>query len=131
MASDYHIRKAKKRVKAKKGFYFHFASYAIVITFLFIMNRLTSPYENWFIYPALSWGVGIAFHYIGVFGIPGIGTLSKDWEDQEIEKELRKMGQNQEVLELPKRKKSRNELDMDDHLELKEMRKNYDDSEFV
>lgn len=131
MTSDYHIRKAKKRVKAKKGFYFHFASYVIVIGFLFVMNQITDPYNTWFIFPALSWGVGIAFHYLGVFGIPGIGTLSKDWEDKEIEKELQKMGHKQELLDLPEDPSKKERLEMDEHLELKEMRKNYDDSEFV
>jgi hypothetical protein len=62
------IKKARKRVKAKKGFYAHLSSYIITIGFFFFVNLLSSPGDWWFYWPALAWGVGLVSHYFGVFG---------------------------------------------------------------
>lgn len=86
--SDIEYRKAKKRVQAKKGFYSHFGIYAIMGIFFFTLNMLTSPATYWWYWPMLGWGIGIASHYIAVFGIPGLPFTSKEWEEKEIEKEL-------------------------------------------
>jgi hypothetical protein len=122
------IQRAKKRVKAKKGFYQHLMSFVIVNMFLFALNMITYPFHWWFVYPLLGWGVGLAFHYVEVFGIPGFDILSKEWEDRELDRELMKMNQDkpQKILTTPKRMSK-----TDDQLELKELRKNYDESEFV
>lgn len=65
------------------------------------------------------WGIGLAFHYLKVFGIPGSGILSRDWEDREIRKEIDKMtGKPQQKEDI-------------EELELKEMRKNYDEADLV
>ncbi|MBK8563815.1 MAG: 2TM domain-containing protein [Saprospiraceae bacterium] len=95
------LSKAKKKVKDKKDFYQHLMSYAIVNTFLFALNIITSPGYLWFVFPLMGWGVGLAFHYVGVFGIPGFDILSKEWEERELEKELRKDSQAQSI-EKPK-----------------------------
>lgn len=93
---------------------------------------MLTSHRIWFIFPLASWGVGLAFHYIGVFGIPGLGALSKDWEEREMQKELRRMGADEmELEEFPEPRMNPKKMDIDDHLELKEVRKNYDDSEFV
>ena len=121
------VQKAKKRVKAKKGFYQHLMSFAIVNIFLISLNLLTSPSYFWFIFPFLGWGVGLAFHYVEVFGIPGFNILSKEWEEKELDTELKKMKENdgRPVLQAPTKPEKQEDL------ELKELRKNYDDSEFV
>ena len=68
---------------------------------------------------SLFWGIGLAFHYLKVFGLPGSGVLSKEWEDTEVQKEMQKMtGKKSEIKE-------------EEKLDLKELRKNYDDSELV
>ena len=121
--SDEEYQKARKRVRAKKGFYWHLASYAITISFLFGINILTDPNELWFLYPALAWGVSILFHFIGVFGIPGLNFNDKNWEEKEIEKELRKIAPPENAPTLP-----------DEELELKEfkkLREDWDDADFV
>lgn len=79
---------AKKRVKKIKGFYGHLASYFIMGVFFFVMNMSTSPDAFWFHFPMMGWGIGLAFHYIGVFGVPGLGALDQEWEKREIEKEM-------------------------------------------
>ena len=120
MATDPY-KKAKKKVKEKKEFLQHLAVFAIVMPFLFAINMLTSPFHYWFVYPLLGWGVGLAIHGITVFGFEG--HLYKKWEEQEIEKELRKMEKDDDSITEP-----------DEELELKEfkkLRKDMDDSEFV
>ena len=59
--------RARRRAAAEVGFYQHLQSYLGVIAFLALINALTTWYP-WFIWPALGWGLGLFFHYMGVFG---------------------------------------------------------------
>lgn len=88
--------KAKKRVDNIKGFYIHLLVYVLVNIFitgviifglthdedLTFTQALTHPgaYMTW-----LGWGIGVFFHWLGVFGFPSV--ISKDWEERKI-KEL-------------------------------------------
>jgi len=84
---------AKKRVKKRKGFYSHLGSYISVNLFLIIMNDFEP------VFPVIFWwGVGLVSHYIGVFGLPGSGALSDDWEKREIEKEMARMSEKEKML---------------------------------
>lgn len=119
--------KAKKKVKAKKEFYIHFGVFCATILFLFTINFLTSPSFWWFLFPTLGWGIGIVSHYITVFGISG--PSGEDWEDKELEKELRKI-KRQHFVEPD----DKNITLPDDELELKEFKKlrdEWDDRDFV
>ena len=127
MHTNEEVLKAKKRVKAKKAFYQHLMSYAIINLFLIALNLLTSPSALWFVFPLMGWGVGLAFHYVDVFGIPGFDILSKEWEDRELEREL---GQKNQMGQ-PKKPANAPQDTLDKSLELKELRKNYDDADFV
>ena len=114
--------KARKRVLKKKEFYQHLGSYVIMSIFFFVLNATTSFGNWWFYWPMLGWGIGLAFHYVDVFGIPGVGELSKEWEEKAIEEELRKMNVKGEPSE------------MQDKLDLKEVEKSsskWDDSDLV
>lgn len=118
--------KAKRRVKAKKDFYIHFGSFISTSLFLFVVNYLTGPEFWWFLFPTMGWFIGIVSHYISVFGISGVS--GDDWEEQEVEKELRKIKRQhyvdpEEDITLP-----------DEELELKEFKKlrdEWDDRDFV
>ncbi len=121
------VFKAKKRVKAKKAFFQHLMSYAIINLFLLVLNMLTSPGYLWFVFPLLGWGVGLAFHYVDVFGIPGFDILSKEWEERELERELGQSGQHNSGKENP----GFDEQKPKKGLELKALRRNYDDTDFV
>lgn len=120
------IRKARRRVKAKKGFYVHLSSYLAVGIFFFLMNVLTfgESGEWWFFFPMLPWLVGLLIHYFVVFGLPGTNILTEGWEEREMEKELWRLrrrepsetdpalpdpdaGEAPEELELPDPKKIR------------------------
>jgi hypothetical protein len=111
MPSTDSYEKAHKRVQAKKKFYKHLGTYLVMSTFFYILNMLTSPGAWWFYWPMLGWGIGIAMQYVNVFGFPGSGLGSPDWEERELEKEIRRLS--------PKEK--RKDSDMDDYLELREV----------
>lgn len=80
--------RAAKRVNELKGFYGNLISYCLVIPFLIFVNLYTSPQYQWFWWPMLGWGIGLASHGIAVFGI------SKDWEERQIQKILNKENRN-------------------------------------
>lgn len=81
----------RKKVKRKKGFLIHLGSYVIVMAFLFLLNMITTPGYFWFLFPLLGWGVGLAFHYFGVYGWPFTGAGTKEWEEKQIEREIRRL----------------------------------------
>lgn len=56
--------------------------------FFFLLNVVTSPFEMWWFYPLLPWGVVAAIHYVLVKGIPATGILTKEWEKEEYEHQL-------------------------------------------
>ena len=101
---------ARKRVKAKKEFYEHLSTYLGMATFFFFLNMFTGGYM-WFYWPMLGWGIGILFHYIGVFGVPGIGELDENWERRQLKKELNRMEELQEEEDI---------LDLDEFEKVKE-----------
>lgn len=120
------LKKAKKRVKAKKDFYQHLMTYVIINAFLLILNLLTSPTSIWFYYPLLGWGVAVLFHYADVFGVPGFDILNQEWEERELQDELRRNEKSTSNKSNEGKEKSDTES-----LELKELRKNYKDSDLV
>lgn len=127
MFSKEEVQKAKKRVKARKDFYQHLMAFVIVNSFLFGINMVTTPFTWWFHFPMLGWGVGLAFHYVDVFGVPVFNILSKEWEEKEMDNELKRIKDDDYHAPLKPVKKE----DSLDELELKELRKNYDESELV
>lgn len=91
--------KAKKRVKAIKGFYVHLSVYIVVNIFIsgVIMYGLISGGDSF--YETLSnfgvystwvfWGIGMFFHWLGVFGFKSIG-FGRDWEERKIKEMMQK-----------------------------------------
>ncbi|MDX1830153.1 MAG: 2TM domain-containing protein [Lutibacter sp.] len=79
--------RAKKKVKSVKGFYVHLMVYLLVNLFLILSNALShggwQAFWEWqSYYTAIFWGIGLAFHAFGVFGIDFL--LGKDWENRKI-----------------------------------------------
>ena len=89
--------RAKKKVDAIVGFYWHLAVYVVVNVFLILLISLNSnegfsgfgPYAT-----AVFWGIGLAFHFLGVFG-PGF-LFGKDWEQKKIQEYMEKDRNNWE-----------------------------------
>lgn len=118
----------KKQVQKKKGFYKHLAAFIGVGFFFFAMNMVTlvdGDYELWFFFPILPWSVGLIIHYLTVFGFPGSGVLTPEWEEKQLEKEIRGI----------RRKKGMKPTPSNDELELKELSRedqsNWDSEDFV
>jgi len=124
MTPEDQYKRAKKKVKLKKGFFKHLSAYLAVGSFFLALNLITSPYDLWFIFPMLPWSVGLIIHYFNTFGLPG-GPLTDEWEERELEKEMRKLDHKVDDVQ---------PLEIEDELELKEfkkLRKEWDDRDFV
>ena len=78
-------QRARRRLRAEKGFYVHLVIYVIVISGLFVINALTGHGRWWFVWPAIGWGIGLTFHALSTFG--AINMLGRDWEERRL-KEL-------------------------------------------
>lgn len=86
MADQERYEQARRRVEARLGFYTHLGVYLVVNTLLIIINLQSSPQHYWFYWPLLGWGIGLAFHALGVF-VFFSGSLLKE---RMIEREMRK-----------------------------------------
>jgi hypothetical protein len=136
---DWKYKEAQKRVKKMKDFYGHFTSYLIMSVFFIFINLFTSRGYFWAIWPILGWGIGIAFHAMDVFGFPGIG---KDWEERQLEKEMDRLRDHEAAKKWEEYSKSSEYTDENqkslpeadeefDLRELKELRRDWKDSDFV
>jgi len=79
--------RAKKRVKAIKGFYVHFTVYLAVNAFILISAAFSTGewkvFWEWQTFSTtLFWGIGIVFHAFNVFGMSFL--LGKGWEEKKI-----------------------------------------------
>lgn len=89
--------RAKKKVDALVGFYWHLAVYIVVNIFLILLIALNSnegfsgfgPYAT-----AVFWGIGLLFHFLGVFGPEFL--FGKDWEQKKIQEYMEKDRNNWE-----------------------------------
>lgn len=56
--------KAKRIVERQLGFFIHLSLYLVVNTLLLILNLFASPDFHWAVYPLISWGLAIYFHFL-------------------------------------------------------------------
>ena len=76
---------AKKRVEEKKGFFIHLTVYIIInIMLVLIWAFLAGGGFPWFVFPLGGWGIGLIFHFLGVFVFSG--KLDKGAIEKEAEK---------------------------------------------
>lgn len=88
--SDEEIYKlARERVNEKKGFFTHLTVYVLVNILLVVIWAFTSRGFPWFVFPLGGWGIGLLFHFLGVFVFSQHGT--SDWEQKEMEKEIERI----------------------------------------
>jgi len=76
-------QKAKKQVEEIKGFYFHLLIYVIIIGSLLFINLKYSPNYLWFLWTAVSWGIGLFFNAVKAF--KWFSFMGKDWEQKKIQ----------------------------------------------
>lgn len=73
---------ARRRVAKRRKFYSHLIMWLIMSVFFILINLATADYF-WAIFPILCWGIGVAFH--------GIGVFSSEWEDDEVDREYERL----------------------------------------
>ncbi|NJB72096.1 hypothetical protein GGR42_002587 [Saonia flava] len=81
--SNKYIR-AKKRVDDLKEFYGSLLAYCLVIPFLIFINYKTYWGHQWFWYPMLGWGLGLAIQAYKTFG------YGLNWEERKIKEYMDK-----------------------------------------
>jgi Na+-driven multidrug efflux pump len=54
--------------ESRRGFKIHAAVYAVVVTWLIVLNSLLIAYTDgdfpWAIFPFFGWGIGLTLHYV-------------------------------------------------------------------
>jgi len=114
---------AKQRVHAKKGFFSHLSVYLAINISMTCVVYFSGDGFDWLMV-ALMWGIALMIHGFFVLGLPGIGAFgSKEWEEKQINKELRKQG-----YEVDDNESFQDELDL---RELRNAPRNLDRDDFV
>ena len=116
------FEEANKKVKAKKGFFYHFFAYAFVLIMLYVIMHFENNGEILpVIIVALSWGIGIVIHYFKTFGTENLDFIgvNPNWEERELEEEIERLKRKRELKERILEEK--NLLDELDELELKQI----------
>ncbi len=83
--------RAKKKLDKLVGFYWHLAVFIIVNAFIIIViisnsNQTLLSFGTWA--TAFFWGIGLFFHFIGVFGSDLM--FGKKWEERKIQEIIEK-----------------------------------------
>lgn len=75
---------ARRRIKQKKGLYFHFILFFLGSIFFFIANKWLNMGEptNWYIWVATIWFFIFILHFIKVFITDSF--MNKNWEREQI-----------------------------------------------
>ena len=123
-------KKAKKKVQAKVAFYICFIVFAFTTVVLVMLSFYLPSIAFWLRLPIPIFIMVLAILYVSAFGLPTSRTLSDDWQEDEIEKEMLKLYQKRKA-DLPPLE----ELSEEQMMELKELdlleEKWYRDDDYV
>lgn len=77
---------ARKRLKQKKGLYFHFVLLFLVSLFIFVSTKIFnfSPDSNWYIWLITVWLFLFILHFIKVYITDRF--MNKNWEREQIDR---------------------------------------------
>ena len=89
LSEDELYKLALKRIKIKRDFISHWASYVAVNAFLVALNLLSSPDNLWFYWPLGGWGIGLFIHAVDTYSL-----LNLTHNKQAVEKEMDKIRNN-------------------------------------
>lgn len=121
-------QEAEKRVKKKKEFREHLKSFIVVNAIMLGMGWMYGFFNAWQTV-IFFWGIGLVFHYVDAYGIPGMGS-DEDWEKKEMEKELRNLGATENDIKTEQGKPGADEfLDLDSPRPIEQ--KKYDEEDLV
>ena len=77
-------RLARKRARAKLGFYQHLALYLVVNAILLAVNLVFSPGTLWFYWSVAGWGLAVAAHGVTVYLFGPESILLRKLEEREL-----------------------------------------------
>jgi hypothetical protein len=80
------LRRARRRVGIKTGFYVHALVFVLVNLALFAINRYRGG-EDWAIFPLLGWGLGLAIHGIVAF----VSLQGEGWRERMLADEIERL----------------------------------------
>lgn len=69
-----------EQAKRKVGFKIHFTIFILLIPVNWIIWYFTDRNYLWPVWPLLGWGLGILFHYIGVYHADKFFSVDKEVE---------------------------------------------------
>ncbi len=127
-------KKAQQRVQAKKGFFvvaMIFASISLILFIISISFDFRAFVIFWINFPTLILGLILAIMYVTIFGLPWQGMSAKEWEEQEMEKEMARLFRQRQF-----KRPNSEDLSEEDILELKELERlekkwKYGEDDFV
>ncbi|MCG8331740.1 MAG: 2TM domain-containing protein [Chitinophagales bacterium] len=109
-------KKAEKRVQAKMGFYVCAIVFTFTTAILLGLSFYIPAIVFWLMLPIPVFMMVLAILYLSAFGSPSTVTLSEDWKEEEIEKEMIRLYQQKKLQSLPLE-----DLSQSESLELKEL----------
>jgi len=109
-------KKAKKKVEAKMAFFICAIVFSFVTVILLMLSFYLPAVGFWLRLPIPIFIMVLGIVYISAFGLPHRGTLSEDWQEEEIEKEMIKLYRQKKAQLPPLEDLSETEI-----LELKEL----------
>lgn len=123
MTEEEYYDKAKKLVKAKQAFRINVWIFATTMPVIIIVNLMTSPEYLWFLWALIGWLPTLVIFYLIAYVQPKYSYKESD----EVEKEMEKMR-----LRDPKyTSRNARKDDLDEHLDLRELKKDYNEQDFV
>lgn len=71
--------------KRRASFRSHLITYLLINAFFWALWLITGERDSrngfpWPLWPALGWGIGLAFHYLGAYGTGGQNAVEKEYE---------------------------------------------------
>lgn len=107
-------KEAEKRVNAKMGFYISAVTFLFVSVVLVLLSFFMPSISFWLLLPLPIFAMVLGILYITTFGYNFSSPPSTDWKEREMEKEMYRLSQRQDIAPLE-------DLSEEDRLELKEL----------
>ena len=79
------LKKARETVQRKLGFLRHLIIFTITMVVLAIINNTTYAGYQWWLWPALFWGIGVVSHFLSIYVFRG-GGIEKKLVERELER---------------------------------------------
>ena len=76
MTDEELMKRARKRVDMKMGFYVHLLVFVCVNLGLYLLNQYRGG-QSWHMFPLFGWGLGLPIHGAVVFLIAGSGLQDR------------------------------------------------------